>query len=352
MYRTARHVPLLAPALLLLLLSAARAEVEIQVEREADAIIVKSPIASGNFLFRAPPAFKRVAESPEGWLVALEAQKGAARARILLAIESLAAAERRKPLSDLASSRGRLVEGLEKPGAPVREGRGERIRVRVQGRGAARTVLLVRDGSRLYLLRMEERPPDKGFGAALAKVAEGFTILDPKGSAIPSAPSAAAAKPEVIEHAYYHLKVYKPAGFSRIDVDPDKDPGLFLHLRREDPERNLCELYVRVFLAKTLHKPLEQLARARMRQFAKQYVHARVPRAPRHTRWPGAREAFKLRLVGKLAKNGMVVTEEWRFVDHENGRVYEIEMVLYGAAERVWKKALKAFWKKFKILPS
>jgi len=352
MHRTARHSPLLAPALLLLLLSAAGAEVEIQVEREADAVIVKSPISQGNFLFRAPLAFERAEKPPEGWMVALDAARGEARARILLAIETLPASALRRPLADLARARGRLTDGLSEPGKPVLEGRGERIRAQVKGRDATRTTLLVRDATRLYLLRLEERPAGKGFSESLVKVADGFTILDPKGGTIPEAPSAAAAKPEVIEHAYYHLRVYKPAGFARIDVDPDKDRGIFLHFRREDLERNLCEIYVRVFLAKTVRQSLEERARARLKRFSAKYLHARVPRAPRRTRWPGAKAALKLHMVGKVAKSGLVVTEEWRFLDHANGRVYEIEMVLYGAAERVWKKELKTFWRKFKILPN
>ena len=41
--------------------------------------------------------------------------------------------------------------------------------------------------------------------------------------------------------------------------------------------------------------------------------------------------------------------EERVFLEHENGRIYEIQVTTYAGALRAFKKQLKAFWKSIKI---
>jgi hypothetical protein len=343
-------------ALLFLLLSAATAaaEMEIEVEREGEALIVRSAIEEGNFLFRVDASFERVPEPPEPYLLELDARSGEQAARLLLRIEELAPGDARLRLGDLLRRRTPFLDDLEEPSEVEMDGAGERLVARLEGRSGkrrvARAALGVRDGTRLYLLVLDLAPPGGALADAFAGIADGFTILDPKGSVVPQAPSSEELKPRTIEHDYYRLKLLKPAGFVEQEVDPDKDQGIYLHLRREDEVRNLCEVRIRVHLTRTLEQGLQEIAQARIDRFEGKYLDAKVPKRPKRGRWSGAKLAYKFKLIGKQARGGIVVVEEWRFVEHENGRTYEIQMTLYGAAEREWRKDLSAFWRKLKII--
>lgn len=335
-------------ALVLPCLAAAAGDIECRVDRSDDAVVVSSPQSQGNFLFRAPGAFREV-EAPEGFLVRLEAEDGGKRAAIALRIIEQGAGDARQRLTDLAPSyAGR---GLDEPSKPETEGSGLRVTARIRGKAGdaetARTLRLVRDGSLLYLLYLDRTPP-----AAFPKldtVAEGFTIINPKSK--PSAVTEFTAedlKARTIRKDFYRLDVWKPEGFGEMPVDPDNDPGIVLHFRRQDQANNLCEIRIRVFLTKTLKESLEARAANRLNVFKGKHNGAKVPRRPRHARWPAAKAAYKAKLVGKTQR-GLVVTEEWRWIEHENDRTYEIQMTLYGGAAREWRKEIAAFWRKLKI---
>ena len=132
-------------------------------------------------------------------------------------------------------------------------------------------------------------------------------------------------------------------------VDPESDLGIWTHLRREDEVRNTCSIRIRVFLTRTAQESTEDRARRRLEEFEAQYTNARVPRRPKRTRFPGAKEAYALDLAGKLPKGGMVVQEEWKVFEHDNGRTYEVQVTTYAGAQREFKKEIRAFWKSIRI---
>jgi len=133
-------------------------------------------------------------------------------------------------------------------------------------------------------------------------------------------------------------------------VDPDSDKGIFLHLRRDDKYKNRCDIRIRVHLARALKQSTAAKAQKAIERFTTKYISAKAPKKPRRTSWAGAKNAYKMKMVGKVAKTSSVVQEEWRVIEHENGRVYEIQVVTYGGAAREFKKDLAAFWKKLKII--
>jgi len=325
--------------LALLFLSVAAAEDEIAVDREADGVVVRSPISQGNFLFRAPPAFRR-AEAPEGFAVALEAEGASIRLRL------------GKPgPSGLAMflDRHAAEYGSGLKAKPERKVDGGRCLVRLKGEQGVRLVLVVLDGTRSYELFLEASPPDGELAGKLEGIAAGFTILSPKGPPAAVTAGGPLAEPETIEHDYYRLVVFKPEGFVRKAVDPDRDEGIFLHLQRLDEEKNLCDVFVRVHLAKAMKTSIEDKAQAAIDRFVSKYPDATTPSKPRRSGWPGANNAYKLKLVGKSRK-GFVVEEEWRFIDHSNGRAYEIQLAKYGAAGRAFRKEIRRFWRKLRII--
>ena len=158
-------------------------------------------------------------------------------------------------------------------------------------------------------------------------------------------------KAATIEHDYYRLSVLKPEGFFRDEVDPDKEEGIYLALRREDEHRNLCEIRIRVHLGRTLAKTAEDLAREAISKFEGRYEEARVPKRPPRARWRGATHAFRAAMVGTLTRTGLVLHQDYLVLDHENTRVYEIEMTMYAGAKREFRKEIAAFWRSLKILP-
>jgi hypothetical protein len=326
-------------ASLLLLLSAAGAADEILVESDADGVIVRSPAAAANFLFRAPKGFKR-AEAPEGFALALEAEGASIRLRLA----DLTAGEARGGLDAFVTSREQEYRAGFDGSLGITSGRGRRTAA-IEGKDAFRLVLVVFDGARRYELFCEGAP---GAAAGLAAVAEGFTILEPKG-APEGGPLLGDAKAGTIEHDYYRLKLSKPAGFLQQEVEPERDKGIFLHLKREDDQKNRCDIRVRVFLAKAEKEGVEAKAQKRIDDFRGRNETVKGPaRAPKG-RMPGSNAAFRFRQVGK-GTHGQVVEEEWLVLDHENGRVYEFEVVCYATASRAFRKEIDAFWKGIRFL--
>ncbi|MCK6461084.1 MAG: hypothetical protein L6Q95_14475, partial [Planctomycetes bacterium] len=160
-------------ASLLLLLSAAGAVDEILVESDADGVIVRSPAAAANFLFRAPKGFRR-AEAPEGFALALEAEGTSIRLRLA----DLTAGEARGGLDAFLTSREQEYRAGFDGSLGITSGRGRRTAA-IETKDAFRLVLVVFDGARRYELFCEGAP---GAATELAAVAEGFTILEPKGA--------------------------------------------------------------------------------------------------------------------------------------------------------------------------
>lgn len=332
----------------LILLSVALAEDEIRVDRQDDAVIVRSPIAQGNFLFRAPPFFKE-AEAEEPFAVHLEAKQDNATAHIRLRLGQVTAGQARRGMDALvAEKQDAYTAGYGKPKV---SGEGARRYVETAGKAGWRMVLVVADGPRLYELFLDHAPRDATLCRQLAAVATGFTILDPKGAPVGGAPMGD-LKAGTIVHEYYRLKVFKPDGFAQQEVDPDRDKGIFLHLRREDKYRNRCDIRIRVHLARAMKQTTTlDKAKKALETFVNRYQSARAPKRPLRTSFAGAKNAWKLKMVGKETKTSSVVEEEWRFIEHENGRVYEIQLTTYGGAAREFRKDIKAFWRKLKISP-
>ncbi|HEX5137051.1 MAG TPA: hypothetical protein VFY93_08775, partial [Planctomycetota bacterium] len=283
----------------------------------------------------------RRSDPPEGFALALAGDDD--KASIRLRIADLGASEARAGIDAFVKAH-EPEYGAGFTGAPgITSGRGRRTAA-VEGKDSLRIVLVVFDGVRRYELFCEGAP---GAGEELAAVAEGFTILDPKG-APEGAPLLGDAKAGTIEHAYYRLKLLKPEGFLQQEVDPESDKGIYLHLRREDDQRNRCDIRVRVFLAKSLKEGVEAKAQRRIDDFRGRNGSVKGPlRAPR-SRMPGSNAAFRFEQVGR-SEHGQVVDEKWLILDHENGRLYEFEVVCYGAAGRAFKKDIDAFWKGIRI---
>ncbi|MHC4957933.1 MAG: hypothetical protein ACYTGN_06115 [Planctomycetota bacterium] len=313
----------------------------IKFDRSSEAVIVRSGADHSNFLFRAPAAFRR-AEAKAPYLVHLTATRDGAEAHIRLRVAEVAGADRRKAPATLAQAREKEYRGTRKGKLEVKPDG-----VRAVATLADRTVVLVRDGTKLYELFCDGGP---AFKADLAEIADGFTILVPKGAPVVVFRTPEDLKAKTLEHDYYRLKLTKPAGFAQEDVDPDSDNGIWLWLRAEDEERNVCNIRIRVFLAKASKKNAAQRAEDAIRRFDNKYPPARVPKKPKRTRFGGAKEAFKMTMAGRLPKSGIVVQEEVRVVEHTNGRLYEFQLTTYAGAQRAFKKQISEFWKKLKIL--
>jgi hypothetical protein len=340
------RLPFRFAASLPLLLSAAWAAEDIRVEALPDGVIVRSPAAAANFLFRAPKAFREV-DVPEGFVAALAAEEDGSKATIRLRLGELTATEARAGLDAFVKARdAEYRAGLG--GAPgITGGRGRRL-VAIEGEGSLRLVLALFDGPRRYELFLDATPGDSALAAQLAAVAEGFTLLDPKGPPDIGPATEGDDKAATIEHDYYRLKLVKPKGFLQQEVDPDRDAGIFLHLRREDEQKNRCDIRIRVFLAKALKESVDAKAEKRLEEFKNGHETPRAPSRPTRGRWAGASTVYRMKLAGRLP-SGSVVEEEWLILDHENGRVYEIEVGSFGGAARAFKKEIDAFWRGLKI---
>ncbi len=303
------------------------------MDRTDEAVIVRSGTDQANFLFRAPAVFTVADEPAKGFQ--LDLLHGDERIR--LRITFVSSGDSRKPAAVLARARE----------AEYTKGRKGKLEITSDGATARAsigklTVFLVRDGTRLYELWLEG-------GDAVQSISDGFTILDPKGGPVASAATPEQLKARKLEHGYYRLKLLKPHGFMQEPVDPNTDKGIWTHLRCEDKVRNLCNIRIRVHVARTLNQTLTRKATIALNRFAKKYPNARVPKRAKNARWPGAKQALRLKMSGRLTKSGIVIQEEWVFVEHENGRVYEFQMTTYAGAQRAFKKQIKAFWKSIKI---
>ncbi|MEM8883938.1 MAG: hypothetical protein AAGD14_07715 [Planctomycetota bacterium] len=313
----------------LLLLPALLAADTIQVEPSADAVVVRSPLAEGNFLMRLPPGFAR-SEAKEPWNAILVKDKTTLRLRI----SQVGSDQSELGAGELARSRaGKLkLEG---------EGGARRI-----GTGPGELALFVRDGKRLYEIRVTG-PDDeiKPLRAAL----ENFTLLDPKGAPEPAPTDPAALKPVTLEHTFYKIRVLKPSGFAERPPDVDGDPGIWKHLRRIGEHGNRVEIFIRSHLSVKFPKSAEDLSIERMQRFQNRYKDVRSPKKAKSWKPRGAKEGRQVQMSARAPKTGQIVRADYRYVEHKNGRTYEIEMIMWGNTARAWKKDIRAFWKSLKI---
>ncbi|MFQ5843895.1 MAG: hypothetical protein ACE5JG_02800 [Planctomycetota bacterium] len=331
---------------------------DITLDRDGEDLVVRSPASKWNFLFRLPAAFRPPEKPAEHCLVHLEAarEQGEAshRARVFLRLRKLTAEDARKGVDALARRKAaERPRGLLDVSERRVSGTGLRRRITCEGSylgdRIAVTWLLVQDGSRLYELHLDQRPPGSVFDAALKKAAEGFTLLEPRQSAPrEDAPLEEAQEARTVTHDYWRVTVLKPAGFVQESIDGQNDPGILFIFRRRDEHQNLCTIRVRARLRKVMKKSVSEKADLALERFRNRFVDVlRAPRKPPKTRWPGAKEAYRLQLVAR--ENGLPFREDHRFVDHQNGRVYEFQVTTWAGADREFKKELRAFWKSVKI---
>jgi len=150
-------------------------------------------------------------------------------------------------------------------------------------------------------------------------------------------------------HKFYKFQVKKPRGFAERPPDVDGDRGIWKHLRRIDEKGNLCEIRIRSHLSLQFKKKVDDLARERMEQFATRYKDTRVPKRPKSWRVRGSEEAVQVQMSGRSPKSGLIVRADYRYVEHGNGRTYEVEMILWGNSNREYAREIKTFWRSLRI---
>jgi len=326
----------------LLVISAAYPADEVHVDRNADGVVVRSPMDQGNFLFRVPAQF--VEGTPEeGFAADLAAGE---KARIRLRLSPLPTGETRDPIEQIARARLKGF-GLPPEPPPVLTAQGNRCLVASRSATAQRTILVLVDGQRLYELFLDGSGE---FEDDLQRVADGFTLLDPKGRPEVPKESEGEMKPKLLEHDYYRLKVLKPAGFGMLEVDPNRDPGIWLHLRRAEEGKGVCEIRLKIHLSKALTESCAAKAEKALAAFRSKYVDPRAPARPTKGAAAASKEAYTMKMSGKVEGSGLVASEEYRVIEHDNGRLYEIQVTNLGGAAREFKKEIAAFWKELRII--
>jgi len=324
--------------ILLLLIAPALADT-IAVDTTADAVVIRSPMSEGNFLMRLPAGFaETTAEEP--W------QKQVARPGcvVRVRIEKIAAHQDSWGAARLAAPRAKKLGDLKL------EGKGGARRMGMGGgKGKTRLALFVRDGKRFYEIVIDLDPADAAAEKELRAALENFTLLDPKGAPESAPENPETLKAEKLTHDFYKLTVIKPAGFGERPPDVDGDKGIWKHLRRVDKDGNTCEIRIRSHLAVSSKKKPDALVAAAMKRFETRYNDVRMPKKPKTWRVRGGKEGYKVEMAARASKSGMIVHADYRAVLHDNGRLYEFDMILFGNAKRAFKKEVRAFWKSIKI---
>ncbi|MHC4940705.1 MAG: hypothetical protein ACYTHK_17330 [Planctomycetota bacterium] len=309
----------------------------IKVETSADAVVIRSPMKEGNFLMRLPAGFvEGEAESP--WMVMVRTKD----AKVRLRIELLEADKLGLAAGDLAKPR---AAGLKLTGT----GGARRMGTGPGETGYDRIALFVRDGKRFYEVVADVASGNAELKKALTESLDNFTLLNPQGAPEPAPEDPAALKAQTLEHSFYKIRLLKPMGFAERPPDVDHDKGIWKHLRRLDKENNLCEIKIRSHLSVEFKKSVAALAMERMTRFEKRYNDVRLPKKPKSWRVKGGKEGRQVQMSGRARKSGVIVRADYRYVEHANGRTYEIEMILWGNANRAFKKEVKAFWKSLRI---
>jgi len=284
---------------------------------------------------------------------AAEGQPGAAASVRLFRIEP-PEAEQRRDLGEVARERAAGYQrGYGEPGAVEVTGEGARrllsFRGTLEGGPAARRVLLVRDGTRLYELVLDEAPAASPFEKTLLRLAEGFTLLEVKGAEGEAPPAAEDLVARKLEHDFYKVALLKPEGFLEEAVDANSDRGIVYAFRRRAPTGDLCVIRVRAWLARTQTAGLDALARTALDRFTGTVNDPKAPKSPTTGSFPGAKQAFRFKMSGTQPKSSIVTQEEVLLAEHGNGWIYEVQVTTYGGAAQLFKKELKAFWSAFRV---
>jgi len=327
------------PAVILLLLLAPVRADTIAIDISADAVVIRSPMKEGNFLMRLPAGFvEGTAEEP--WQKQVE-RKGCV---VRLRIEKVASDREGLGAAELAAPRAKKLGDLklEGTGGARRMGKGG-------GKGKTRLALFVRDGKRFYEIVVDLDPADAALEKLMREALENFTLLDPKG-----APEAAPENPEALKakkltHDFYKITVLKPEGFTERPPDVDGDKGIWKHLRRIDKDGNMCEIRIRSHLAVSSKKKASALVVGAMKRFETKFNDVRIPKKAKSLRMRGGKEGFQVAMAGRVAKSGTIVWADYRVLLHDNGRLYEFDMFLFGNAKRAFAKEVRAFWKSIRI---
>lgn len=311
----------------------------ITVDIGADAVVIRSPMSEGNFLMRLPAGFtESAAEEPWQKLVAREG------CTVRVRIEKLSPDQDALGAAQLAAPRAKKLGDLklEGQGGARRIGKGG-------GKGKTRLALFVRDGKRFYEVVIDLDPADAAAEKKLREVLENFTLLDPKGAPEATPQDPAALKAKELKHDFYKIRLIKPEGFGERPPDVDGDKGIWIHLRRVDKDNNTCEIRVRSHLAISSKLKADQLVAGSMKRFEAKFNDVRIPKKPKTWRFRGGKEGYSVEMAGRVPKSGMIVHAGYRAILHENGRIYEFDMILYGNAKRAFKKEIRAFWKSIKL---
>ena len=324
----------------------------ISYDKDGDDLVVRSGVSEWNFLFRVPGDFDK-SDPPKGFLLKLDADReGEGEMQVLLRVQKLSDEDVKAGLDVLVKRQvSGYKAGIAEAGEPSTSGRGLNRRVEIIGANPSRrlAVVLTRDGNRLYELFLGQTPAGTALDAELTKIGDGFTILEPTEQAAPpqhDAPTEAEAKPRKVTHDYWRVTVLKPQGFT-LENTEGVEPNLVFWFRRKDPNGNLAYIRVRVRLAKATRPVLSTFADKALETFATKHDDARVPKKPRRYGFPGAKEGYRLKMLGM--KRGVPVRVDHRFLDHQNGRMYEFEVITYAGADREWKKEIRSFWKSIRL---
>ena len=290
-------------------------------------------MSEGNFLMRLPPGFQP-ADAAEPWNAVLQKD----RATVRLRIDEVG----NQPIDPLSRARAGKIE--------LRGDGGARRTAESRTKETVRILLFVRDGKRFYHLEASVPADDDETRKALAAAFENFTLLNPKGAPEQAPDDPDKDKAKTLEHDFYKIKVLKPSGFAERPVEPDSDIGIWTHLRRYDGESgDLAEVRIRSHLTRKFKDDPASLANKRMERFRNRYKDVRIPKKPKSWRVRGAKESTQVQMTGRAPKSGVIVRADYRYVQHENGRTYEFEMIVWANANRAWAKEIRAFWKSIRI---
>jgi len=89
---------------------------------------------------------------------------------------------------------------------------------------------------------------------------------------------------------------------------------------------------------------LDALARAALDRFTGSVHEPKAPKAPTTGAFPGAKQAYRLKMSGQLPGSGTELHEEVLLAEHGNRWVYEAQVTTVGGAAQLYRKDVKAFW--------
>ena len=159
-----------------------------------------------------------------------------------------------------------------------------------------------------------------------------------------------ALKREEIVFDFWRLRLVKPAGLLRVPAkafDPSERANSLIFKCESPKVKELCTIRVFALVKGTkAYKPLKAIVKRRLEEFRKTYPDKKWRKEEHHTRWPVvlAKKAPWMKLVGRRK---VTETTYWYFAECKNDRLYQIQIFLAGAAEKLWKPQIDDFLKNF-----